>query len=162
MENDTLILKKYELSYMLPVKMTEEEISVFNQKIVDKVVSKNGMIEEKFEAKKIRLSYPIKRNENAYFCVLYFSMMQEKIKELEKELKSSEEILRYMVLWHKNKFPKKWEGSIEKMFKDNIAYEQKKEVFKKIKEPQDKIAPQEKKEEVNVEELNKKLEELLE
>ncbi len=46
---------------------------------------------------KIRLAYPVKKQKEAFLVILDFNLRTEKLKKLEKELRSENRVLRYLI-----------------------------------------------------------------
>jgi ribosomal protein S6 len=101
------------------------------QKELTSFFEKEGVLDKVETLLKRTLFYPIKKKKEALLGVIYFFMESEKIKKLEKKLKGEEKILRYLIV--SEKAPKKIKAE------------------KKIKKP----------EKVELEEIEKKIEEIL-
>jgi ribosomal protein S6 len=94
-------------------------------------LEKEGVLDKVETPLKRTLFYPIKKKTEAFLGAIYFYLESEKIKDLEKKLKEEEKILRYLIVTEKA--PKKIK------------------IEKKVKKP----------EKVELEEIEKKIEELL-
>jgi ribosomal protein S6 len=94
-------------------------------------LEKEGVLDKVETPLKRTLFYPIKKKTEAFLGAIYFYLESEKIKDLEKKLKGEEKILRYLIVTEKA--PKKIK------------------IEKKVKKP----------EKVELEEIEKKIEELL-
>jgi ribosomal protein S6 len=94
-------------------------------------LEKEGVLDKVETPLKRTLFYPIKKKTEAFLGAIYFYLESEKIKDLEKKLKGEEKILRYLIVTEKT--PKKIK------------------IEKKVKKP----------EKVELEEIEKKIEELL-
>ena len=101
------------------------------QKDLTSFFEKEGVLDKVEEPLKRTLFYPIKKKTEAFLGAIYFYLESEKMKELEKKLKGEEKILRYLIV--SEKAPKKIK------------------IEKKIKKP----------EKVEIEEIEKKIEEIL-
>jgi small subunit ribosomal protein S6 len=101
------------------------------QKDLTSFFEKEGILDKVEEPLKRTLFYPIKKKSEAFLGAIYFYLEPEKVKELEKKLKKEEKILRYLIV--SEKAPKKIK------------------VEKKVKKP----------EKVELEEIEKKIEEIL-
>jgi len=131
-------MKLYELNYLISSNLEDEEkIKIFQEKINSFIQKEQGVLNRIIKPIKKILSYPIKKNNQAYLSTLSFYLNPKNLAHLEKKLKAENNILRYIIL---TKQPQK----ITKM---------KLEKFKKIIKPKPK--------KVKLEEIEKKLEEIL-
>lgn len=129
-------MKYYELTYLISSELSEEEAKQLQAKITSLI---GGiLVKERLPFKK-KLAYPIKKQSQAYFSVIDFQVMAEKLIDLEKKLKSEDKILRYLIL-----------------VKPPVKKEKITGVFKKPK-----IEQPEKEKKVELKEIEKKLEEIL-
>lgn len=90
-------MKIYELNYLIPQTATEEEARALQERINSFIVEKQGLL-EKSDMGKRRLGCPIKKQRMAYLAVAIFGFDPEKIKELEDKIKSEDKILRHIIV----------------------------------------------------------------
>jgi len=90
-------MKYYELTYLISPDLSEPEVKNIQQKIDSFIQSEEGLLDSSITPEKINLSYPIKKRNQAYLASINFHFKPEKIKELEKEIKSENSILRFLV-----------------------------------------------------------------
>lgn len=83
--------KEYEISFLIREESHKEEILSNLQKIWAELIFVK-------EPEKINLAYPIKHVSQALFGYVDFRALPEKAKELEKNLKTSKNILRFMII----------------------------------------------------------------
>lgn len=83
--------KKYEISFILRSEEAVTPALGFLEKIGAKVIEKSLPV-------KIKLSYPIKRETAACFMYAIFSLAPEKVLGLDKELKLSNDVLRFLII----------------------------------------------------------------
>jgi ribosomal protein S6 len=83
--------KKYELSLMLRTEEAAEAVLV-------SIKNQGGDVLEKNPIQKVKLSYPIKKETNAFFLSLVLSLLPEKVLALDQELKLSEYVLRFLII----------------------------------------------------------------
>ena len=126
----------YELLYIIPAKFTEKETESIIEKINDLIKKQSGEIFSVENLGKKKLAYPIKQSYRGYYVFNRFNLDSQNLKELNKILKLDSNILRFLI-------------TIFEMEKG----QPKKEI---------KIKSQSKKKKISTEELNKKLEEILE
>lgn len=133
-------MKNYEITHLISSEIPEEEVKQVQNRLVSLIQSEGGLVlEEKIPFRK-KLAYPVRKQSQAYLSFLVFQMEPEKLKDLEKKIKEISQILRYLLLI---KLPKK---------------ERKTSAFtKKLK-----TLKSEKEKKVDIEEIGKKLDEILE
>ncbi|MBI2020899.1 30S ribosomal protein S6 [Candidatus Giovannonibacteria bacterium] len=93
--------KLYELSYLISPALSEEEALNFHQKTKNSLLSYNGIIENDGNILKRKLSYPIKKMREAYFAHFRFLAPAEKITDFKNQLRNPE-ILRSLIVETKN------------------------------------------------------------
>lgn len=152
----------YELLYIIPLKYTDEENTKITLDIEDLVKKYKGKILKTSILGKRKLAYQIKHIHNGYYVATHFNMEDGRgILGLNKELnlKLNENILRFQIVKttldldeekYKIMFGKKAQGEENEVV--SIKKEPKVEVEKKKKTV---------KKEINAEELNKKIEEIM-
>lgn len=89
--------KNYELAYLLTSSVPEAEISAVAAKLAALVQEQNGIIRRQEEARKRQLAYPVKKQKLAYFGWMTFSMAPELLTELKKKLAGEANILRHLL-----------------------------------------------------------------
>ncbi|MCX6764519.1 MAG: 30S ribosomal protein S6 [Candidatus Nealsonbacteria bacterium] len=90
-------MKYYELTYLASPELSEVEVKELQQKINVSVQNKGGILDFSSEPFRINLKYPIKKNNEAYLITLIFSLKQEDIQQLDKEIKTEEKIIRFLL-----------------------------------------------------------------
>jgi ribosomal protein S6 len=136
-------MKYYELAYLISPLLTEEEARTFHSGISSFIQKEEGLLGTENILIRRLLAYPINKQTQAYFAALSFQISQEKIANLDKKLKSEKQILRYLIIITKKpRLISKPEGVIP------------------ISRKEDKIAPKKEKK-VELQEIEKKLEEIL-
>jgi len=173
----------YELLYIVSGKIAEDDQkNITNQ--VESLIKKlegNSTLSESLGKKK--LAYPIKKNNNGFYYVNEFDLNKNQLKELEKNLKLINEIIRFLVITKKpvsqEEIKKSAKGGSAFGGKEAKKAEKKKHPVKssspvkketKVKKTKKSKAKEEtakekeekkKKEKVSIEELDKKLDEIL-
>lgn len=89
--------KSYEIAYLLPSSIPEEEILAHAGKISSLIEDARGAVKRVEEPKRRRLAYPIEKQQNAYFGWTTFRMVPELLANLDKKIRGSTEILRYLI-----------------------------------------------------------------
>jgi len=94
----SIIMKFYELTYLVPADLSPEEINAFGQKLNSFIQEENGILDKTKIPLKRKLGYPIKKKKEAYLITTDFYFKPEKLRVLEKKIKSGGSILRYLIL----------------------------------------------------------------
>ncbi len=91
MSNEEIILKKYEISFLI---RSESDDSA-----VKEIIEKNGGRNvETIPAVKTRLAYPIKKENYAFFGVTYFDSSPEAIEAIDGDLRLRSNVLRFLII----------------------------------------------------------------
>ncbi len=151
----------YEIGYLLKEDLKEEEILAFSEKFRNIITKNGGLIITEGKIKKETLAYPIKKEINALFNWVKFSISTDKsiLNKIKKHLDTQSEILRFLTI--------KTEEEQQKpiIFKKRPAAKKIDEVTKEITETNEKILKKEEidttKSKVKEEEIDKEIEELL-
>ena len=91
-------MKQYELLYIVSTKYTDAEVETVNDKI--------GALLTKFEAKilrqenigKIRLAFPIKGQRNGTYMLVHFDAEPNVSIDLDRQLRLTDEVLRHLIV----------------------------------------------------------------
>lgn len=90
--------KKYEIAYLLSPSLTDEEALTQAGTITSLLEDTKGITRRVEEPKKRKLAYAIKKNTYAYFGGTTFTMLPEQITLFNKKLSNQPHILRYLVV----------------------------------------------------------------
>lgn len=172
-------MNNYELTYLLKPEMTKKEISTLSEKINSFIQSQKGVIEKNLPEQTKTLGYPIQNSKNVFLKTVVFSYNPKVLLLLDKYLKEEKSIVRFLIIKIEVKKVK-----IRKRYIDKIdALAQKQEIEKKIEEKAEKIIKEvdekeeieiaekiqsftqdskQKEEKVELKDIDKKLEEILE
>lgn len=140
METDA---RHYEIAYLISPLVSEENVFGEAGKITGFLQDTHGVLGHIEEPKKIRLSYPIKKFREAHFGWTRFFIHPKYIADLEKKLTREETIIRYLIVEAEE------EPVVTRLPKPRP-------------EPRaEKPAPPQPEEKIDIEELDKRLEEIL-
>ena len=132
-------MKYYELTYLISPELSENELKETQEKIISLIKKGGGEIEKSNKPIKVKLKYPIKKQGEGFLGTLSFYCPPEKLKNLEEKLTKEGFILRYLIL--------------------------RKKLFKKLKvaeiKTEKKMIKPKKEKKIKLEEIDKKLEEIL-
>jgi len=88
----------YELVAMISPDVDEEGVSKIVDKVTQSINNRGGTVEETKNWGKRRLAYPVRKFMEADYILARFKLMPKSVKELEKEISASGDILRYLVV----------------------------------------------------------------
>ncbi|MCX8015758.1 MAG: 30S ribosomal protein S6 [Patescibacteria group bacterium] len=142
--------KVYEIGCLLSGRLTEAELSGQIEKIKNAFQSVGAQLLKEAEFNKINLSYPIKKETEAYFGYFWFELEPDKLADFKEQLSYEKNILRYLIVTPPPKYKKL--TSQPKLAKES----------KSAPQPISEIAAasEEKKPEPDFEKLEEKLEEI--
>lgn len=150
--------KNYEIAYILSPTLGEAEVLGYIGKLSTLIEETGGAIRRVEQPRKLKLAYEIKKQENAYFGWTTFRLQCERIAEFEKKIKSHEEILRFLIVEEEIEKRKPFIRSVGARTAVGAAI---KGPAREIREPAAgrQTAPEDKR--LDLEALDKKLEEIL-
>ena len=166
------MIQHYELCYIVPIKYLEDELQKVKETINGLVKKYSGIATSENDLGKQRLAYPIKQVHQGTYIVVEFDMDGENRNKLDAELKIMPEVLRHLIV--KKRIKSDAERQREEKIQAGLRHVKEQELIKaeearktgvkKMEEAvivdEAKIAKKEQKK-VTLEELDKKLDELL-
>ncbi len=96
-------MKFYETMFILKPTLVEEEIKTRIDFFKEVITKNGGEIETCLDMGTRNLAYEIKKNKRGYYFVIYFKAQPTLIRELERNYRINEEILRFLVVKYENK-----------------------------------------------------------
>jgi len=137
----------YEIGYLLSPLIPEEDLDGRLLILRKKIEDLKGIITSETRPKMIKLAYPVKKQKNAFWGWLKFTISSDKIDDLKRSLNNSPaeslEIIRFLITKSKKE-------------KTPVAKTEKVKFSSKGKEEKPSL-----KEETKIEEIDKKIDELL-
>jgi len=94
-------MKHYELTYLISPDLSETELKSLQEKIKSSIENKGGVFFNADEPTKKKLAYPIKKQFEAYLMSLSFQLSPDKLAEFEQELKKEDKIFRFIIITKK-------------------------------------------------------------
>lgn len=91
-------MRSYELYCIVYPQADEEELTAITDKIVGTITAHGGQVTEVNSKGKRKLAYPIRKFKEGYDVLMQVQLGPEGIQELERTLKLSEPILRYLLV----------------------------------------------------------------
>lgn len=90
-------MKKYECVYVINPNLDEEQTKAVIERF-NNLVSQHGQLESTEEWGKRKLAYEVQKQKEGYYVLMTFSANPDFPAELERNLKISEEVIRYLVV----------------------------------------------------------------
>ena len=88
----------YELMYIVRPNVDEQALAAVNEKVEKFVASAGGQMTKRDDWGKRRLAYPIGKSTEGFYAVLQLDMPAPAVRDLERNLKLTEEVLRFLVV----------------------------------------------------------------
>ncbi|MCI5539442.1 MAG: 30S ribosomal protein S6 [Campylobacter lanienae] len=128
-------MRHYELLFILKPTLTEDEVKVKADFIKEIITKNGGEIASVVEMGTRKLAYKIDKYERGTYFVIYFKAPTQLIAELVRNLRITEEVIRFL--------PVKYENKKEIAAWDKLSKGQKLTQPKKESKIEEKAAPQE-------------------
>ena len=96
--NEEEQLSDYELVFIISPEIAEEELSATIDRVSRFITEREGVISDVEQWGKRRLAYPVKHFEEGSYILTRFKSKPAQNKELEANLKISENVLRHLVI----------------------------------------------------------------
>ncbi len=155
--------KQYQLTCLFSPLLEQKKIEEISQKIEKWIIAKGGSFSKKEKSSvnfKKRLAYPLKKYQEAFYLNFNFLLTGQLISQLNQQLNLEKDILRYLINFKQKAKPKPVREDIDYQIASKIEPLVAQEIPLSKKTVPDKVTL-EKKEKVKIEELDKKLEEIL-
>jgi small subunit ribosomal protein S6 len=157
----------YEILYILPVSLTPEETTPFVEKVASLIKDNGGEITKDDNLGKQKFAYPIKSQTHGYYFLYEFDLPKAHLAKLTRLIQLTPEVVRFMIVKKKIKTEK--EITDEKELQEKLAKRKEKEIEKMkadkestaTKTAEDKDKKTSGKEKMSLEDLDKKLDEIL-
>lgn len=91
-------MKKYELLYIVPGQYTDAEVESIRKKVVGLVEKINGQITRHENLGKIKLAYPVNKVRHGTYILVHFDLDNHDFSVLDRELRLDAEILRHQII----------------------------------------------------------------
>ncbi len=88
----------YELVYVVRPTVDEQALTAVNERVERYIATNGGEITHRDDWGKRRLAYPILKFNEGFYTVLQLNLPPTSVRELERSLKLTEEVLRYLVV----------------------------------------------------------------
>jgi len=91
------VTRDYELGFILQPEVNEEQTRVVLDRVEQVVANHSGQIVRVNQWGRRRLAYPIQHNRDGFYVFIDMILTPETVIELDRTLKVSEDVLRYMI-----------------------------------------------------------------
>ncbi|MDH4299150.1 MAG: 30S ribosomal protein S6 [Dehalococcoidia bacterium] len=91
-------MNDYELVAMISPEVAEDEVSKIMDRVTESINSRGGAVGEVKNWGKRKLAYPVKKFMEADYVLARFKLMPKSVRELESEIGTFGDILRYLVV----------------------------------------------------------------
>jgi len=89
---------RYELLYILPTTLTDDEIGGIETKVSGLLTKFGGVIESTKRLGKFKLAYPIKRQRHGHYTLTFFTAEPLAIAKMDEALRITPEVVRHLIL----------------------------------------------------------------
>lgn len=90
-------MNKYESVIIINPSVDEEQVKALTTKFTD-MINKDGNVEKADNLGKKKLAYPVKKNAEGYYVVLYFTANPSIIAELERNYRITDDVIKFMTI----------------------------------------------------------------
>ncbi|MCX6743975.1 MAG: 30S ribosomal protein S6 [Candidatus Parcubacteria bacterium] len=152
----------YEILYILPISLTPEETTPIVEKVAGLIKENGGEITKDENLGKQKFAYPIKSLTHGYYFSFEFDLPKAHLIKLTRALTLSKEVVRFLII--KKKIKTETEIKEEKDLQEKLAKRKEKEIEKlkaEKEEVKEKPSKEKGKEKISLEDLDKKLDEIL-
>jgi small subunit ribosomal protein S6 len=136
---------------------TAEEVRPITKKVADIIKDNGGTVTKEQNLDKQKFAYPIKGQSHGYYFLYEFDLPTDKLINLNRILHLTNEVLRFIIV--KKQIKSEEQLKEETKIQEKIARKKEK---KRIEEAKVEKVAKEKKGKISLEELDKKLDEILE
>lgn len=156
----------YEILYILPISLTPEETTPFVEKVAAFIKDNGGEITKDDNLGKQKFAYPIKALTHGYYFLYEFDLPKAHLSKLNRSIQLMPEVVRYLIV--KKRIKTEQDIADEKATEERLAKRKEKEIEKlkaekesPAKASEDKDKKPSGKEKMSLEDLDKKLDEIL-
>ena len=96
-------MKQYEIGIILNPDLDEAGLSALTEKGDGWVASMGGVVEQTEQKQKRLLAYPVRKKHEGHYVFLYARLPVDGSREIERNLRLTEDVLRFMVI--RNDYP---------------------------------------------------------
>jgi small subunit ribosomal protein S6 len=141
-------MKTYELTYIISSALGSTESDNLRKDLEDFITGQGGTVVKSEKTLAQPLSYPIKKQSSGSFAMVIFQVAEDKIKVIKEKLEKDTNVLRHLFL-------------VKKPAKEMKERRTRKPLTPKATSPETPEKPKKDEGKVEIEEINKKLDEIL-
>jgi len=93
-----MTMRDYELMYIVRPTVPDDQFSGATDRVDTMITNLGGEVGEKTPWGKRRLAYPIQKHEDGYYVVARIKLEPARAKELEEQLRISDEVIRHILV----------------------------------------------------------------
>ncbi|HEX9437089.1 MAG TPA: 30S ribosomal protein S6 [Candidatus Limnocylindria bacterium] len=93
-----MAVRPYEIMYLVQPSADEERLGAINERIQSTITSLGGKVEKVNPPVRRRLAYELGRHREGQYGVVEFSLPAEQSRELDRTIRLTEDVLRYLVV----------------------------------------------------------------
>jgi small subunit ribosomal protein S6 len=90
-------MRKYEVMYIIRTDIEQEQVQATVEKLQNVITNGGGEITKQELMGKRRLAYEINKFRDGYYVLVNFKATPEVVKELDRVMKISDEVIRYLI-----------------------------------------------------------------
>ena len=91
-------MRTYELFFIVQPDLDEEGLAALTERITQVMTDNGGEVVKAVQMGRRELTYPVKRRTAGYYVLIHAKLEQTAIRELDRALKLSEDVLRHMMV----------------------------------------------------------------
>lgn len=96
--SDALTSSKYELMYIIPATLSDEEAGAVETKISALITKYGATVESTKRLGKLRLAYLIENQRHGHYVLVHFSADRKSMVKIDENLRIASDIIRHMIL----------------------------------------------------------------
>ena len=96
-------MTNYETLFVLKPTLTEEEIAKNIETVQNVITANGGEIAATDKVGMRDLAYEVQKNKRGYYTIIYYKAPGSAIKEIERNLRINENVIRFMTVKYENK-----------------------------------------------------------
>ena len=109
-------MKHYETLFVLRPTLTDEEIAKNIENIQNVITAQGGEIAATDKVGMRDLAYEVQKNKRGYYTIIYYKAPGSAIKEIERNLRINEDVIRFITVKYENKKEQKiWEKAVSEV-----------------------------------------------
>jgi small subunit ribosomal protein S6 len=91
-------MHKYELLYIIPTQFADTEIDGLREKVAGMITATGATVTRNESLGKIKLAYPIKHQRHGTYVLVYFTAEPNTIAGIDRQFRLSDEVLRHLIV----------------------------------------------------------------